>query len=208
MASRRPAPRNGLRAADALAACRGVLQETWKLAGSAFRTTLSQLLTRALVKSETHGSKYVDWSTGIYLVSADARIKIMSAVEKILRVDSQLVDPAPIADAATEKSIAAQANRVGIIYELGTDVTSSDTGYDAGLPQFRQPEIRHMPIGEARPESSQVDRPVCRKVIIKAWQRVPVVSHGRDSPAQVAGRVKVNSSRGLPARLFKLLVGG
>jgi len=29
----------------------------------------------ALVKSETHGRKYVDWSTGIYLVSIDARIK-------------------------------------------------------------------------------------------------------------------------------------
>ena len=64
-----------------------------------------------------------------------------------------------------------------------------------------------MPIGEARPESSQVDRPVGRKVFIEAWQRVPVVSYGRHSPAQGAGRVKVNSSRGLPACLLKLLVG-
>ena len=62
-----------------------------------------------------------------------------------------LIAPEPIHSGATEKRIAAQANSVGIIYELGTDITSSDAGYDAGLPQFGQPEVRHMPISEARP---------------------------------------------------------
>ncbi len=44
--------------------------------------------TGVLVKAETHRREHVDGSTWIYLRSTDARIKVASAVEKILGVHS------------------------------------------------------------------------------------------------------------------------
>jgi hypothetical protein len=46
-------------------------------------------------RSQTRG-----WSARIYLSSIDARIEVTFAIEKILRVQAEFVDPAPITDRA------------------------------------------------------------------------------------------------------------